>query len=110
MEPYFYCTYGGIRPICSDCKRNHINSPYKTSDITTWLSPSYIKIDGTTCSDYIPIKEPTMVDKQEFIDKACEILNSMLCMRDCIYYKCVSSSHHATIEDFINEFKKLMEE
>lgn len=55
-------------------------------------------------------KESTMVDKQEFIDKACEILNSMLYMRDCIYYKCVSSSHHANIEGFINEFKKLMEE
>lgn len=70
MEPYFYCKYGGIGPICSDCKRNHANSPYKTCDITTWLSPNHIKTNGTGCTDYIPIKEPTMVNKQEFIEKA----------------------------------------
>lgn len=40
MEPYFYCKYSGIGAICSDCKRNPINSPYKTSNIGTWLNPS----------------------------------------------------------------------
>lgn len=53
--------------------------------------------------------EPTMVDKQEFIDKACEVLDSMLYMRECIYYNCVSS-YCNNVEEFINEFKKLMGE
>lgn len=66
---------------------------------------NYVKEISTNIQE-----EPNMVDKQEFIDKACDVLNSMLYMRDCIYYKCVSSSQHATIEEFINEFKKLMEE
>lgn len=73
MEQYFYCKYSGIGPICSDCKRNPVNSPYKTSNIGTWLNPS-IKTDGTGCTDYIPIKEPTMVNKQEFIEKTLKWL------------------------------------
>lgn len=108
MEPYFYCTYGGIRPICSDCKRNHINSPYKTSDITTWLSPSYVKIDGTTCSDYISIKESTMVNKQEFIEKAKEWLNMNI-----IDYIVEGSREGISLEDkkqLIEDFSKAMEE
>lgn len=48
-------------------------------------------------------------NKQEFINKACDVLESMLYMRDCLDYECVSSSHN-TIEEFINEFKKMMEE
>lgn len=102
MEPYFYCKYGGIGPICSDCKRNHINSPYKTSDITTWLSPNHIRTNGTGCTDYIPIKEPTMVNKQEFIDKACEWLDINFPIIDSIgsWYK----------EGFIKQFKKAMED
>ena len=55
------------------------------------------------------IMEPTMVNKQEFIEKACEILDSMLYMRDCGDYDCVASAYD-TVEEFINEFKKLMEE
>lgn len=108
MEQYFYCKYGGIGPICSDCKRNHANSPYKTSNIGTWINPS-IKTDGTGCTDYIPIKESTMVNKQEFIEKACEVLDSMLYMRDCGDYDCVATAYD-DVEDFINEFKKSMEE
>lgn len=72
---------------------------------------NYVKEISTNIQKESTIqKESNMVNKQEFIDKACEVLNSMLYMRDCIYYKCVSSPHHATIEEFINEFKKLMEE
>ena len=54
MEAYFYCKYGGIKPICSDCKRNHLNSEYKTSDIKTWFTPTYIKTNGKSCTDYTP--------------------------------------------------------
>jgi len=53
-EPYFYCKYGGTTPLCSDCKRNHINSPFKTEEITTW----YIPTKGTKqCTDYIACLE-----------------------------------------------------
>lgn len=49
-EPYFYCKYGGTIPLCSDCKRNHNNSSFKTEEITTWYAPS----NGTKhCIDYI---------------------------------------------------------
>ena len=49
-EPYFYCKYGGTMPLCSDCKRNHSNSSFKTEEITTWYTPS----NGTKhCIDYI---------------------------------------------------------
>lgn len=74
MEQYFYCKYGGIGPICSDCKRNPVNSPYKPSTIGTWLLPNHIKTNGTGCTDYIPIKEPIMVNKQEFIENVCRWL------------------------------------
>ena len=74
MEQFFYCKYGVIGPICSDCKRNHINSPYETSDITTWLSPNHIKTNGKGCTDYVPIKESTMVNKQEFIENTLKWL------------------------------------
>ncbi len=53
-------------------------------------------------------KEPTMVNKQEFMEKACEILGEMLYMRDCGDYDCVASSHD-TVEDFIVSFKEWME-
>ena len=56
MEAYFYCTYGGIKPICSDCRRNHLNSKYETSDIKTWFTPTHIKTNGKSCTDYIPKK------------------------------------------------------
>lgn len=54
MEAYYYCKYGGIKPICSDCKRNHLNSEYKTSDIKTWFTPTHIKTNGKSCTGYIP--------------------------------------------------------
>lgn len=64
-EEYFYCKYGGTRPKCSDCKRNHLNSPYATSDINTWFAPSAL---GTKqCSDYIPIDQPE-VDLEKEIE------------------------------------------
>ncbi len=53
-------------------------------------------------------KETTMINKQEFIEKACEILGEMLYMRDCGDYDCVASSHD-TVEDFIDSFKEWME-
>lgn len=109
MEPYFYCKYGGIGPICSDCKRNHANSPYKTCDITTWLSPNHIKTNGTGCTDYIPIKEPIMVNKQEFIDKAKNwILKNFHSHGhgDSLYY----SRFNYQPEDIANDFCKAMEE
>lgn len=104
MEQYFYCKYGGIGPICSDCKRNPVNSPYKTCDIATWLNPSYIKTNGTGCTDYIPIKEPTMVNKQEFIEKAVEWVRN----RD-IHEKYL---HHRTslIDDYADALRKYLEE
>lgn len=54
MEAYFYCKYGGIEPICSDCKRNHKNSSYKTEEIKTWFTPIHIKTNGKSCTDYTP--------------------------------------------------------
>lgn len=53
--------------------------------------------------------EPEMVNKQEFIAKACEILDAMLYMRDCGDYDCVASAYD-TVEDFINRFCEAMEE
>lgn len=56
-EPYFYCKYGGTMPLCSDCKRNHNNSSFKTEEITTWYTPS----NGTKhCIDYIQQEQPEM--------------------------------------------------
>lgn len=50
-EDYFYCKYGGTRPLCGDCKRNHSNSPYTTDDIKTWYCP--LNLGTKQCSDYI---------------------------------------------------------
>ena len=59
IELYFYCKYGGIMPLCSDCKRNPKNSPFKTKGITTWYSPS----NGTKqCIDYIKNQSYTPID------------------------------------------------
>lgn len=51
-EPFFYCKFGGIGPICSDCKRNHINSVFATEEITTWFQPRSFG-NGKRCDDYI---------------------------------------------------------
>lgn len=53
--------------------------------------------------------ESNMVNKQEFMEKACKVLESMLYMKDCGDYDCVASSSD-TVEDFIELFKELMEE
>lgn len=54
-EPFFYCKYGGTIPKCSDCKRNHSNSKYKTEEIHNWYSP---EMRGTRmCSCYVPIEK-----------------------------------------------------
>lgn len=67
-EPYFYCKYGGTIPLCSDCKRNHSNSSFKTEEITTWYAPS----NGTKhCADYIQKEQPE-IDLEKEIDKYCE--------------------------------------
>lgn len=43
------------------------------------------------------------------IEKACEKLVSMLHMRDCGDYDCVASAYD-TVEEFVEEFRKAMEE
>lgn len=64
-EPYFYCKYGGTMSLCTDCKRNHNNSSFKTEEITTWYAPS----KGTKqCIDYIQQERPE-VDLEKEMDK-----------------------------------------
>ena len=53
-ENYFYCKYGGIIPICSDCKRNPIISNVEKEEIETWLVPRKF---GKRCEDYLKIEE-----------------------------------------------------
>lgn len=66
-EPYFYCKYGGTIPLCSDCKRNHNNSSFKTEEITTWYAPS----NGTKhCADYIQKEQPE-IDLEKEVEKFC---------------------------------------
>ena len=66
-EPFFYCKYGGIMPKCSDCKRNHSNSKYKTEDIENWFSPSE---RGTKqCSEYIPLQKSEKPMNQDGLEK-----------------------------------------
>lgn len=60
-EPYFYCKYGGIISLCSDCKRNHCNSSFKTEEITTWYDPSN---SNKQCIDYIQQK-PTWSEEDD---------------------------------------------
>lgn len=80
MENYFFCKYGGIAPKCSDCKRNHINSEYKTEEIKTWYGPFH-NASVTYCEGYIGINEqnktPTNSDISiEFIKKYQECRKS----------------------------------
>lgn len=54
-------------------------------------------------------KETTMINKHEFIEKACGILNEMLYLKDCGDYYCVASAYEY-VKDFIDSFKEYMEE
>ena len=55
-------------------------------------------------------KETTMIkNKQEIIEKACEILGEMLYLKDCGDYYCVASAYE-DVKDFIDTFKEYMEE
>lgn len=40
-KAFYFCIYGGIAPICSDCSRNHINSVFRTEDISNWYNPDH---------------------------------------------------------------------
>ena len=54
-EPFYYCTYGGIAPICSDCSRNHINSVFRTEDIENWYNPDH-NAKFSVCYGYVKTK------------------------------------------------------
>lgn len=75
------------------------------NEIHTYIWDKLCKAMNVTDTD---VNKPEMVNKQEFIEKACEILDSMLYMRDCGDYDCVSTAYD-DVEDFINEFKKSIE-
>lgn len=83
-EPYFYCKHGGIMPLCSDCKRNHINSSFKAEEITTWYLPSA----GTKrCMDYIQQEQPsipTNIDEmaEEYYDEMWDELGGITMVRN----------------------------
>ncbi len=51
-EPFYYCTYGGIAPICSDCDRNHMNSVFRTEDVGNWYNPDH-NSNFNICYGYI---------------------------------------------------------
>lgn len=117
MEQYFYCKYGGIGPICSDCKRNPVNSPYKPSTIGTWLLPNHIKTNGSGCTDYIPIKESTMVNKQEFIEKTLKWLKSHIKLEIVAYSDVwdtsvvdILATDFNSVAEMEDDFRKMMEE
>lgn len=76
------------------------------NEIHTYIWDKLCKAMNVTDTD---VNKPELVNKQEFIEKACEILDSMLYMRDCGDYDCVASAHD-TVEDFIDAFKEYMEE
>ena len=76
------------------------------NEIHTYIWDKLCKAMNVTDTD---VNKPEMVNKQEFIDKACEILDSMLYMRDCGDYDCVACAYD-TVEEFIDQFKKYMEE
>ena len=60
---YFFCQLSGTIPKCSDCLRNHGNSPYHAKDIDTWIQPT---IRGTKqCSDYINSEQPKVELEEE---------------------------------------------
>lgn len=78
------------------------------SDITTWRGPNHIKTNGTRCTDYIPIKESTMVNKQEFIKKAKEWLEDINFER--MYQYSEDGYTFFDKESFMDDFLKAMEE
>lgn len=89
-ELYFYCKYGGTMPLCSDCKRNHNNSPFKTEEIATWYAPS----NGTKhCIDYIQQEQPK-VDLEKEIEK--QIRNIFY---DLDGIAIMGTSKYASVED-----------
>lgn len=51
-EPFFYCNVAGIASICCDCKRNYLNSVFRTEDIKNWYSPQYSS-NFKICEGYI---------------------------------------------------------
>ena len=53
-EPFFYCKWGGTSQICSDCKRNHLNSKFSTKEISNWWQPM-ANASRKWCRDYIKI-------------------------------------------------------
>ena len=58
---------------------------------------------------YLDFIEAVEWADRTMIEKACEKLESMLYMRDCGDYDCVASSYD-TVEEFIDQFRKYMEE
>lgn len=54
-EPFFYCNVGGIAPICSDCKRNYLNTIFRTEDIGNWYSPQHTS-NFKICEGHISTK------------------------------------------------------
>ena len=55
------------------------------------------------------VNNPEMVNKQKFIEKVYEKLKSMFHILDCGNYDFVGNSY-ITVEEFIEDFKKYMEE
>jgi hypothetical protein len=58
---------------------------------------------------YLTFKDVAEWADRTMIAKACEILDSMLYMRDCGDYDCVACAYD-TVEEFIDQFRKYMEE
>ena len=55
-EVFFFCSVGGIAPICSDCKRNHLNSRFRSEDISNWYNPQHTS-NFRACEGYIQTNE-----------------------------------------------------
>lgn len=78
------------------------------NEIHTYIWDKLCEVMGVVDVD-TDVNKPELVNKQEFIDKACELLDSMLYVRDCDDYDCVASAYD-TVEEFIDQFRKYMEE
>jgi hypothetical protein len=77
-------------------------------EITNYIWNTLCKETGNyqVCTDYV---EPEMVNKQEFIEKACAWLKDTMYYLDCGDYERLT--HYAdTIEEMIDDFRKAMEE